>query len=89
MERAAGRHRREGHTLPLTSDSHRVVVHGHSAREDRKIRERVRKGIGERPRVEMPLREEDNVDRQVGDNGVADIAADFKRLCMQRPNQLG
>jgi hypothetical protein len=28
----------------------------------------------------MPLKEEDNVDRQVGDNGVADIAADFAPL---------
>ena len=37
-ERAVGRHRREGHTLPLTSDPHPAVVHGHSPREDRKIR---------------------------------------------------
>ena len=56
-ERAAGRHRREGHTLPLTSDSHPAVVHRHSPREDRKIRERVRKCTGERPRIEMPLEE--------------------------------
>jgi hypothetical protein len=37
----------------------------------------------------MPLKEEDNVYRQVGDNGVADIAADFEPLCVQRSDQLG
>ena len=49
----------------------------------------MRKRIGERPRVEMPLEEEDDVDRQVRDNGVADIAADFEPLCVQWSDQLG
>jgi hypothetical protein len=78
LECAAGRHGREGHTLALTSDSHRALDHGHPPREDRKIRERLRKCTGERGSVEPPFKEEDNVDRQVGNHGIADVATDFE-----------
>ena len=74
--------------MALTSDSHRAVDQGHSPREDRKIRERLRKCTSERRRVELPLKEEDDVDRQVRDNGVADIAADFEPLCGHWSDQL-
>src|SRR5215213_9034255 len=47
------------------------------------------KCTGERPRFEMPLKEEDEVDCQVRDNGVADIATDFEPLCVQWSDQLG
>src|SRR5262249_19548768 len=77
-ERATGRHRREGHTLPLTADSHPAVGHAHSPREDRQIRECALKRTTEGACVEMALEEEDNVDREVRDNGVADIAADVE-----------
>jgi hypothetical protein len=43
----------------------------------------VREGIGERSRVELPFKEEDDVHRQVGDCGVADIAADFEPCRVQ------
>src|ERR1700692_2016582 len=88
MERAAEQHRREGHPLPLTSDSHPAVGHRHSPREDRKIRERARECTCERPRVELPLEVEDNGDRQVRDNAVADIAADFEPFCVLWSDQL-
>ena len=39
----------------------------------------------ERPRVEMPFVEENDVDRQVRDDGVADVAADFEPLCVRWP----
>ena len=49
----------------------------------------MRKSIGERPRVEMPLEEEDDVYRQVGNSGVADIATDFEPLFARWFDQLG
>jgi hypothetical protein len=36
----------------------------------------------------LPLKEEDDVDRQVRDNGVANIAADFEPFCVQWSDQL-
>src|SRR5215204_472669 len=88
-ERATGRRGREGHALTPASDSHRAVDHGYSPREDRKIRQRVRKCAAERVWVEMALEEEDNVDGEVRDNGVADIAADVEPLRRRWFDQLG
>src|SRR3984957_21134070 len=82
-ESVVGRDTREGDTLTLAADSHRAVDHGHSPRKDGKVGERVRKGTGQRPRVEMPLEEEDNVDRQVRDHDITDIATDFEPFCVQ------
>src|SRR4051794_36646531 len=80
-KRATGRYTRERHPMSRTLDSHPADTHGHSTREDRKVLQRLRKRISEQIGVEMPLEEEDNMDRQVGDNGIADIAADFEPLC--------
>lgn len=88
-ERAVGRCRCEGHALPRTSDSHPAVVQGHSSREDRKIRERARKCADQCPGVEMPLEEKDDVDRQVRNHGIADVATDFEPFCVQWSDQLG
>ena len=52
-------------------------------------RQRVRKRTAERPRVEMPLEEEDKVGRQVRDDGVACIATDFEPLRVRWSDQLG
>ena len=88
-ERAIRRRSRERHTLPHTSDSHPPAVQGHSPREDWQLRERLRECVCEIIRIEMPLEEEHNVDRQVRDNGVAGIAADVEPLHLRWFHQLG
>ena len=48
----------------------------------------MRECTGERSRVEMALKEEDSVDRQVRDHGIANIATDFEPLRVRWSDQL-
>ena len=48
----------------------------------------MRECTGERSRVEMALKEEDSVDRQVRDHGIADVATDFEPFRVQWFDQL-
>lgn len=67
---------------------HPAVDDGHSSGEDRQFRERLRKRVGERARIEAPVKEEDNVGRQVRHDGVTDVAANIEPLCLDWANQL-
>src|ERR1700744_5984656 len=85
----SGRHRCEGHTLSLASDSHLAAGQGDSPGEHRKAGESVCECAGERLPIETSLKEEDQVHRHVREGEVTDVATDFEPVWVRRADQLG